>query len=105
MFIYIFFYYNNKKGEKMIKNIMQFLAISILISCCISMPVKANNSGNTKYPIVLVHGLPATGKGMVMSVDTAIPSLAISPIPHPAGKAVLLSFISQIIFRLADFLR
>ena len=41
----------------MIKNIMQFLAISILISCCISMPVKANNSGNTKYPIVLVHGL------------------------------------------------
>ena len=41
----------------MIKRILHLLAISVVAICCISMPVKADTSGKTKYPIVLVHGL------------------------------------------------
>ncbi|HBY86462.1 MAG TPA: lipase [Colwellia sp.] len=41
----------------MIKKFMLLLTVSVIATCCISMPAKADSSGDTKYPIVLVHGL------------------------------------------------
>jgi triacylglycerol lipase len=43
--------------EKMINKTLRLLSVSVLVFCCISMPVNADTSGDTKYPIVLVHGL------------------------------------------------
>lgn len=41
----------------MSNKIISLLCVSALALCCISIPVSADTSGNTKYPIVLVHGL------------------------------------------------